>query len=123
VDEATLREWLVNMGRRTADKQMAHLFCEIYVRLDSIGLVTESSFSFPVTQVELADTLGITTVHVNRMLHQLRDAGLMSLRGKRMTIQNFERLRHFAEFNPNYLHLTKRQNGGGWANGRETPAS
>jgi CRP-like cAMP-binding protein len=123
VDEATLREWLVNMGRRTADKQMAHLFCEIYVRLDSIGLVTEGSFSFPVTQVELADTLGITTVHVNRMLHQLRDAGLMTLRGKRMTIENFDRLRDFAEFNPNYLHLTKRQNGGGWANGRETPAS
>jgi CRP-like cAMP-binding protein len=112
VDEGTLREWLVNMGRRPADKQMAHLFCEIFVRLDSIGLVTDNSFEFPLTQAELADTLGISTVHVNRTLQELRDHGLVTIRGKRLTVNDFARLEDFAEFNANYLHLTKRPNGG-----------
>jgi CRP-like cAMP-binding protein len=113
VDEGTLREWLVNAGRRSADKQMAHLFCELLVRLQSVGLVRDNSFDFPLTQEELADTLGLSTVHVNRVLQQLRDDGLITLRNKRLTVDDAERLKEFAEFNPNYLHLTKRTGNGG----------
>jgi CRP-like cAMP-binding protein len=68
VDAATLREWLINMGRRPADKQLAHLLCELLLRLQAVGLASENSYEFPVTQAELADTLEITTVHVNRMI-------------------------------------------------------
>jgi CRP-like cAMP-binding protein len=105
VDEGTLREWLVNMGRRPADRQMAHLFCELFVRLDSVGLTNGTSFDFPLTQEELGDTLGVSTVHVNRMLQQLRADGLIELKGKTLTILDFERLKEFADFDPNYLHL------------------
>jgi CRP-like cAMP-binding protein len=111
VDEATLREWLVNMGRRPADKQLAHLLVELLVRLQAVGLATENSYDFPVTQAELADTLGISTVHVNRMLQQLRKDGLLTLRGSRLTILDLDRLKELADFTPNYLHLSRRQNG------------
>ena len=105
VDEGTLREWLVNMGRRPADKQMAHLFCELFVRLQSVGETTGTSFDFPLTQDELADTLGVSTVHVNRMLQQLREDGLIILKGKTLTNLDLDGLKAFADFDPNYLHL------------------
>jgi CRP-like cAMP-binding protein len=105
VDEAVLREWLVGMGRRAADKRMAHLFCELFLRLRSVGLITDNSCDFAVTQDELADTLGLSTVHVNRTLQQLRDDGLVILAGRRLMIPDPERLQAFADFNPNYLHL------------------
>jgi CRP-like cAMP-binding protein len=117
VDEATLREWLVNMGRRPADKQLAHLLCELLVRLQAVGLATENSYDFPVTQAELADTLGISTVHVNRMLQQLRKDGLLTLQGNRLTITDVDGLKGLADFNPNYLHLTRRRDGGTSADG------
>ena len=107
VDEATLREWLVNMGRRPTDKQMAHLFCELLARLRSVGRVSGNSFDFPVTQNELGDTLGLSTVHVNRVLQQLRGDGLITLTEKTLTIIDPERLEEFAEFTPNYLHLNR----------------
>jgi CRP-like cAMP-binding protein len=109
VDEGTLREWLLNIGRRPADKQIAHLFCELLLRLRTVGLASEDSFDFPVTQDELADTLGLSAVHVNRTLQHLREQGLITLAGKRLTIPDVERLEAFADFNPNYLHLQKRQ--------------
>ncbi len=105
VDEAILREWLVSMGRRAADKQMAHLFCELLVRLQAVGLATENAYEFPLTQIELGDTLGHTLVHVNRVLQQFRADGLITLRSRRLTIHNVPRLKAFAEFDPNYLHL------------------
>jgi CRP-like cAMP-binding protein len=111
VDEGTLREWLVSMGRRPADKQLAHLFCELFVRLRSVGRANGSGFDFPLTQEELGDTLGVSTVHVNRILQQLRDDGLILLGGKTLAIPDFERLATFADFDPNYLHLKNGQNG------------
>jgi CRP-like cAMP-binding protein len=111
VDEATLREWLVNMGQREADRQTAHLVCELLVRLQMVGLVSEDSFEFPITQEDLADTLGITSVHVNRVLQDLRAQGLLEWRSKRLRIPNVERLMTFAEFDPKYLHLKRRENG------------
>ncbi len=70
VDEATLREWLVNMGRRDAETSIAHLFCEMHLRLKSIGLADGGEFRLPITQNELADTVGLSAVHVNRSLQK-----------------------------------------------------
>jgi CRP-like cAMP-binding protein len=108
VDEGILREWLVGMGRRSADKQLAHLFCELLFRLRSVEVAKNGSFHFPITQDELADTLGISAVHVNRTLQQLRAEGLITLENKRLTVLDEARLTAFAEFDPNYLHLNKR---------------
>ena len=112
VDEGTLREWLANMGRRPADQQLAHLFCELLVRLRAVGYADENSFEFPVTQDELADTLGLSQVHVNRMLQDLRADGRIVLEHRRLTVPDVDRLNAFAGFDPSYLHLTKRKNGG-----------
>lgn len=107
-DEATLREWLANMGQRPADRQMAHLLCELLVRLQVAGQATDNSFGFPITQTDLADTLGITPVHVNRVLQDLKKQGLVLWKSKRVQIPSVEKLKAFAEFDPSYLHLTPR---------------
>jgi CRP-like cAMP-binding protein len=109
VDEGTLREWLVNMGQRSADRQLAHLICELFVRLQTVGRASDNGFEFPITQMDLADTLGITSVHVNRVLKDLRTAGLMTWKSKRVYIPDVERLKAFAEFDPKYLHMKKRE--------------
>jgi len=108
VDEATLREWLVNVGQRSAVQRIAHLLCELHVRLKAVGLTTEGAFKLPITQTELADTVGLSNVHVNRSLKVLRDAGLVTFRGSSVVISNVEHLKHFSSFNPNYLHLVRR---------------
>lgn len=112
VDKGTLREWLVNMGQRSADKQMAHLLCELLVRLQAVGCASTDSFEFPISQADLADTLGISSVHVNRTLQDLRSRDLISWKSKQVHILDVPRLKGFAEFNPNYLHLTPRLNNG-----------
>ena len=108
VDEAVLREWLVGMGRRQADKRMAHLFCELRVRLGVVGLVIDNGYILSLQQADLADVLGLTTVHVNRVLQTLRTSGLVTLNRKRLSIPDVSQLEAFAEFDPKYLHLTKR---------------
>ena len=108
VDEATLREWLLNIGRRSALERIAHLFCELLVRLQTVGLVDANSFALPLTQVDLAHTTGLSNVHVNRSLQELRRQGLIELKGGRLTILNLPRLRRVAEFRSNYLHLGNR---------------
>lgn len=105
VDEAVLREWLAGMGRRDASQQVAHLFCEMLVRLQTVGFATENSYELPVSQIELADTVGLSNVHVNRTLQELRAQGLIVLKGKSLVIPDVDRLKRFGEFNPNYLHL------------------
>lgn len=105
VDEATLREWLLNVGQRDALQRLAHLFCELCVRLSVVNLVDGSeTFSLPLTQAELADTTGMTTVHVNRSLQRLRKEGLIVTKGGRLTIVDFQRLAQIAGFSPTYLH-------------------
>jgi CRP-like cAMP-binding protein len=106
VDEGTLREWLVNLGQRRGPVQMAHLFCELLWRLQLVNMASEDSFVLPMTQQELSDTLGMSSVHGNRVLQQLREQGLVSLQGRRLRIPDLGRLQEFAEFNPNYLHMT-----------------
>ncbi|PVE21658.1 cyclic nucleotide-binding protein [Microvirga sp. KLBC 81] len=111
VDEAITREWVVNVGQRDALERVAHLICEMFVRVRAVGLAEGLSFDFPVTQTELADTTGLTTVHTNRMLQELRAAGLISLKGRRLTILDLERLVDLSMFNPNYLHLEREGDG------------
>ncbi len=105
VDEATLREWLVNIGRRSAETRIAHLFCEIHLRLKSIGLADGGEFALPITQDELGDTMGLSTVHVNRTLQSLRGQQLITFKNGRLLILDIERLRDICQFNHNYLHL------------------
>ena len=112
VDEAVLREWMVGMGRRAADKQIAHIFCELHQRLRSVGLISDGVFEFPLTQEDLADSVGMSAVHINRVLQHLRAEGLISLERQRLTILDVDRLRRFADFDPSYLHLVKRVGNG-----------
>jgi CRP-like cAMP-binding protein len=105
VDEAILREWLVSMGRRSADQQIAHLFCEFLIRFQAVGLATENSYGLPLTQTDLGDTTGLSSVHVNRVLQELRATGLLVFQRGRVTLPNVEAIQAFAGFNPNYLHL------------------
>jgi CRP-like cAMP-binding protein len=105
IDGAMHREWLTAMGRRSATAQTAHLICELYERLKVVGQAEGARFRFPVTQGELGDTLGLSTVHVNRVLQDLRGESLISWRGDVVTIHDYERLQQVAEFEPTYLNL------------------
>jgi CRP-like cAMP-binding protein len=105
VTNSVQREWLLNIGARSALERMAHLLVELYVRLRAIGQADANSCPFPLIQSDLADATGITAVHVNRTLQELRRDGLIELRAKRLRILDFERLMRLAMFNPNYLHL------------------
>jgi CRP-like cAMP-binding protein len=107
VDEAITREWVVNVGQRDAKERVAHLICEMYVRLCVVGLTDGLSFDLPVSQMELADTTGLSAVHVNRTLQALRASGLITLKNRRLTILDFDRLADKAMFNPDYLHLER----------------
>lgn len=105
VDEAILREWLVNVGSRSAIERIAHLFCELLVRFEAVGLATQHSYALPLTQADLAHTMGLSNVHMNRSLQELRRVGLIAFTGRCLTILDLPRLRALAEFKANYLHL------------------
>lgn len=105
IDAAIVREWMLNTGRREAYARMAHLFCELVTRLDAVGLAPDLTCELPMTQPELADALGITPVHVNRTIRDLKSAGLISLRSRRLTVHDWDGLAAAAEFDPTYLHL------------------
>lgn len=106
VDEAILREWIVNMGQRDAEHRLAHLFCELHARLHAVGLASDHDFELPVTQSELAETIGTSSVHVNRCLQSLRAKELIEFKAGHLVIQNIDQLRSISGFNSNYLHLT-----------------
>ncbi|MHC2020238.1 cyclic nucleotide-binding domain-containing protein [Methylobacterium sp. CM6247] len=108
VDEATLREWLVNVGCRSALSRMAHLFCELLTRLKAVGHAVEDSCTLPLTQANLGNTTGMTTVHVNRPLQAMRQQELITFKGGRLTVLDLPRLTKMASFKPNYLHLGRR---------------
>ena len=108
VDEAVLRAWLVNVGRRDAFEAIGHLMCELYVRMKNVGLVTDHSFELPLTQEELADALGLTPVHVNRVLQRMRSEGLIVLKRGALEILDYARLVDASGFNANYLHIEQR---------------
>ncbi|HEX8514518.1 MAG TPA: Crp/Fnr family transcriptional regulator [Allosphingosinicella sp.] len=108
VDEAVLRAWIVNVGRRDAYEAIGHLMCELYVRMKNIGLTDDHCFELPLTQEELGDALGLTPVHVNRVLQRLRAENLISFKGGLLTIRDYRALEEASGFNANYLHITGR---------------
>lgn len=105
IDGAIHREWIVAMGRRSSSGQLAHLICELYVRLGVAGLVKDGSFVFPISQAQLSDALGLSAVHVNRVLQELRAEKLISWESQIVRILDWEALRDRAEFDVGYLHL------------------
>jgi CRP-like cAMP-binding protein len=103
-EEMIAREWLVNVGQRTAIERLAHLLCEIFTRMELVGLTDGGRCELPLTQVDLADTLALSTVHVNRTLQELRRQGLVSLSSGLLEIHDFAALQSAAMFAPDYLH-------------------
>jgi CRP-like cAMP-binding protein len=107
VDGAILREWLVNVGRRTPDKRVAHILCELLVRLQIVGAASEAGFRLTLSQAELGDTVGLTTVSVNRALQRLRKSNLIVQTARDIVIPDVAALKAFAEFDPSYLHFRR----------------
>jgi CRP-like cAMP-binding protein len=99
------RERIVSLRRRTAAERLGHLLCELHLRLDMIGLANGVGYDLPITQADLADLLGLSTVHVNRSLQELRGTGLMSHKGRQLTIHDLDEFREVSLFEPAYLHL------------------
>jgi len=108
LDAAIHREWMLSLGRRTALARVAHFFCEMQVRLGLVGLAGADGYALALTQTDLSECLGLTPVHVNRTLKQLREQGLVEFRRGRVTIGDLDGLRRVAEFDPAYLHLERR---------------
>lgn len=107
IDGAIHRQWLVAMGRQNATSRLAHLICELYLRLEAAGRATDHHFAVPLTQVDLGDILGLTPVHVNRVMMELRHQGLIEWKGAQVTILDWDQLAAFAEFDPIYLRLRR----------------
>jgi CRP-like cAMP-binding protein len=107
VDAAIFREWIVNVGARDAYSRIAHLICEIFLKLRAVGLARGYTFSLPITQAELADATGLSTVHVNRSVMQLRGDRLITWERGQCTIENWDGLKKAAMFDSTYLHLDR----------------
>src|SRR5215212_9780607 len=107
IDAAIFREWVMNVGQREGVSRMAHVLCELLVRLRAVDLVEDHVCDLPITQGEFADALGVTNVHVNRVLQQMRAEGLIETQGTRLRIPDWDRLKEVGEFDPTYLHLVR----------------
>jgi CRP-like cAMP-binding protein len=107
LDAAIQRETILSVGRRGALPRIAHLICELALRLEVVGLGDRSGYKLPMTQADLADATGLTPVHVNRMLRQLRDQQMMTFRHGEVEIRDWPRLAAVAEFDGLYLHLDR----------------
>lgn len=105
IDAAIFRAWMVGLGQQLAQAHMAHMLCEIFTRLGAVGLTEGQSCELPLTQGVIGEALGLSTVHVNRTLQQMRADGLIEFRSGRLTILDWDRLARAAEFDPDYLHL------------------
>src|ERR687897_1787010 len=109
IDAAIFREWVTNVGQRDAYSRIAHVFCELIVRLRAVGLAEDHVCDLPITQGEFADAIGVSNVHVNRVLQQLRADGLIETRGTQVKIPDWDKLKQAGEFDPTYLHLESDQ--------------
>jgi CRP-like cAMP-binding protein len=106
VDSAITRELALSLGQRSALSRMAHLFCELHVRLDAVGRAKGDSYDFPLTQRELSECLGLIVVHANRTIQELRRRGLVELENRQLRILDRPALESVAQFDPRYLHLS-----------------
>ena len=109
LDAAIHRETVLSLGARSAAARMAHLFCEMFVRLEIVGLTRGLSYDLPISQLELGEMLGITSVHSNRTLQQLRKRELIEFAGGLVTIRDVDALKQLAEFDPSYLYLEREE--------------
>ena len=107
IDASIAREMALSLGQRPAISRMAHLFCELHVRLGIVGRTTDRMFEFPLTQRELSECLGLTVVHVNRTLQELRRRRIIEAENRQVTILDKLALEALAEFDPNYLQLDR----------------
>ena len=105
LDAAMHREWELSLGQRLGAERAAHLFCEMYVRLETVGRVQGPAFPLSLNQTELGECLGLTVVHTNRVLRELREEGLVEFARGRVVIHDLDRLKAFAEFDPAYLYV------------------
>ncbi len=106
VDMAVMSEWIVSVARRPAEAKMAHLFCEMRCRYKQAGMLAlDDSYVFPITQLQIAEVLGITAIHANRMIRSLKDRGLVSASKSGVKIHDWAGLVELAEFDTAYLHL------------------
>lgn len=104
IDASIVREWVVNVGRRDSRARVAHLLCELSLRLDAAGLARDHRYELPMTQEQLADAVGLTSVHVNRVLKQLGEEGLIRRDRRSIVIEDWARMREAGDFNERYLH-------------------
>lgn len=104
IEASIFREWVVNVGRRTARERVAHLLCELVTRLRAAGLAQDRAFDLRITQAELADATGLSQVHVNRIVQELRRDGLIEMNNKTLVTLDWEALKQAAGFDPAYLH-------------------
>ena len=107
IDAAIFREWVMNVGQREGASRLAHVLCELLVRLRAVDLVEDHVCDLPITQSEFADALGFTTVHVNRVLQQMRAEGLIETKGTQLKIPDWNKLKEVGEFDSTYLHLVR----------------
>lgn len=102
------REWLLSIGQRSPLERLAHLFVELYYRLQAVGLATGLSFDLPITQNHLAEANGLSLVHLNRTLQEMRRERLIELADRQLKINDLDRLKQVAMFNSNYLHFNRK---------------
>lgn len=107
LDAAIHRAWTVSLGRRDAMARLAHLICELQTRFEVVGMGDEGGYALPLTQTDLAECLGLTPVHVNRVLKEMREKDLLTFKGGEVRIHDISRLRRVAEFSTGYLYLDK----------------
>lgn len=105
IDAAAYREWVAVLGHLPAQARAAHLFCEFFLRLKLSGLTNGSSFALPITQAKLAESLGVSNVHLNRVLQQLRTKRVVMWENDVVTILDWKQLNEVAHYDPTYLHL------------------
>ncbi|SDA33106.1 cAMP-binding domain of CRP or a regulatory subunit of cAMP-dependent protein kinases [Methylobacterium sp. UNC378MF] len=105
IDAGIFREWMIGIGRRSAFERIGHLFCEMYLKLQAVGLAGDYRCPMPITQTDFADALGLTSVHVNRVLKDMRGQTLITLRSHTLVIEAWDELMRVSEFDPTYLHL------------------
>lgn len=113
IESSIFREWILNVGRRPAPSRVAHVLCELAVRLEAQGLADRAGFQLPMTQEQLADVVGLTPVHVNRTLKALEAAGLITRDKRQISFPNWGALREVGDFNQRYLHIAVQESAAG----------
>ena len=104
IDGSIFREWVLNVGRRDSKTRIAHMLCEFVTRMEAAGLGIPDQFELPMTQNDIADATGLTPVHVNRMLQELEQDGVILRKVRHFRISDWQRMQQVADFDPAYLH-------------------